>query len=99
MDTGQVIVTYSRLILGALAVFLAIVLWSKTRDIAWMLMIGGTAAMYAEIVWSILGLAGISSGNALLIGSVPLSAIVLPALYMVFFIAAFLVMVTRRRKT
>ena len=106
MDTGQVVFVYSRLILGALAAFFAIMLWSKTRDTAWMLMAIGAIVMYVEIVYTILELLGIAAGNILCIGSVPLPAILLPALRMVFCIAGFLVMVVRvhhqhkqRRKT
>jgi hypothetical protein len=71
-------------------------LWSKTRDIAWMLMVIGTIAAYVETVYSILGLFGITGGAVLSIGSVPLVSIVLPCLPTVFFIAAFAVMVVRK---
>jgi hypothetical protein len=96
MDTGEIIYISSRLFLGALAAFFAIILWSKTRDVAWMLMVIGTIAAYAEIVYSILDIFGITGGNLLSIGSVPLASIVLPNLPTVFFIAAFVVMVIRK---
>jgi uncharacterized membrane protein len=96
MDAGQIIFIISRLVLGALASFFAIMLWSKTRDIAWMLMVIGTIAAYIETVYSIMDLFGITAGDTLLVGSVPAAAILLPCLRMIFFIAAFLVMVIRR---
>jgi hypothetical protein len=96
MDAGQIVFISSRLILGALASFFAIMLWSKTRDVAWMLMVIGTIAAYIETVYSILDLFGITQGDTLLIGSVPVAAILLPCLRTSFFIAAFLVMVVRR---
>jgi hypothetical protein len=96
MDSGQVIYISSRLILGALASFFAIMVWSKTRDVAWMLMVIGTIAAYVETVYSILLLMGITGGNILTIGSVPLVSIVLPCLPTVFFTAAFIVMVIRK---
>jgi len=96
MDSGQILFVTSRLIFGALASFLAIMLWSKTRDAAWMLMVIGTIAAYVEIVYSVLELFGITRGDAFVIGSVPAAAIVLPLLRMSFFIAAFLIMVIRR---
>jgi hypothetical protein len=95
MDSGQILFVTSRLILGALASFFAIMLWSKTRDAAWMLVVIGTIAGYVEIVYSILGLFGITRGDTLLIGSVPAAAIILPALHISFFIAAFMVMVIK----
>ncbi|MCL2319943.1 MAG: hypothetical protein FWC45_07640 [Treponema sp.] len=96
MDSGQVIYILSRLILGAFASFFAIMLWSKTRDVAWMLMVIGTIAAYVETVYAILNLFGINGGNILYIGSVPLMSILLPCLPTVFFIAAFAVMVARK---
>ena len=95
MDSGQLIYILSRLILGAVASFFAIMLWSKTRDVAWMLMVIGTIAAYVETVYAILNLFGIG-GGVLAIGSVPIMSILLPCLPMVFFIAAFAVMVARK---
>jgi len=96
MDAGQIVFVVSRLALGAVASFFAIMLWSKTRDAAWMLMVIGTIAAYVEIVYSILELFGITSGDPFVIGSVPVVAILLPVLRMSFFIAAFLIMVIRK---
>ena len=96
MDSGQIVYIISRLSLGAMASFLAIMLWSKTRDVAWMLIVIGTIAAYVETVYSILNLFGISGGRFITIGSVPLISIVLPCLPVIFFIAAFAVMVIRK---
>ncbi|WP_010262322.1 hypothetical protein [Treponema primitia] len=96
MDIGEILYISSRLFLGALAAFLAIMLWSKTRDMAWMLMVIGTIAAYAEIVYSILGLFGITQGTVPLVGSIPLPALILSNLPTGFLIAAFLVMVIRK---
>jgi hypothetical protein len=96
MDVGEITYITSQLILGALASFFAIMLWSKTRDVAWMLMVIGTVAMYIETVYSILDLFGITGADTFVIGSVPVAAIVLPSLGTVFFIMAFLVMVIRK---
>jgi hypothetical protein len=96
MDSGQILFIASRLICGALASFFAIMLWSKTRDVAWMLMVIGTIFAYVEIVYTILELFGITKGDIFAIGSVPVIAIILPILRMGFFIAAFMVMVIRK---
>ncbi|MDR1278721.1 MAG: hypothetical protein LBK02_08215 [Treponema sp.] len=96
MDVGQIVYVISRLVLGALASFFAIMLWSKTRDVAWMFMVIGTIAAYIETVYSILNLFGITGENSFLIGSVPVASIVLPCLRTIFFIAAFIVMVYRK---
>ena len=96
MDSGQLIYIISRLSLGALAAFFAILLWSKTRDVAWMLMVIGAIAAYVDTVYSILELFGITGSNLLSIGSMPVVSILLPSLPTIFFIAAFAVMVVRK---
>ena len=98
MDLGQAVFVYSRLVLGAAAAFLAIVLWSKTRDIAWMLIVIGTITAYIGIVHSILDMLGFVTGLFPAAGTVQPAAILLPCICMIFFIAAFLVMIIRRRK-
>jgi len=89
MDWGQIIAVYSRLVLGAAAAFLAILLWSKKRNAAWMLIAAGTITAYIEMVYPVMELLGF--------GIVPLAVILLPALRMIFFTTAFLIMVVRRK--
>ena len=95
MDSGETILILCRLIPGALATFLAIMLWPKTRDPAWMLMAMGTIGLYAQMVYSILELLGIVGNGILSIGSVSLMSVFLPCLPMAFFSAAFLLMILR----
>ena len=99
MDTGQIIYILSRLGLGALASFFAIMLWAKTRDVAWMLVVVGIIAAYVGTVYSILGVFGISSASIFAVGPVPVMSIILPNLPMVFFTIAFMVMVVRKYRT
>jgi hypothetical protein len=96
MDSGQAAYIITRLVLGAAASFLAIMLWSKTRDVAWMLMVVGTIAAYVETVYSILEMFGVTGRGLLSVGSVPILKIILPCLPLAFFIAAFAVMVARK---
>jgi hypothetical protein len=95
MDSGELLYVVSRLALGAAASFLAIMVWSKTRDVAWMLMVIGTIALYADIVYSVLDMLGLR-GDMFFIGSISLMALILSNLPIIFFIAAFLVMVIRK---
>jgi hypothetical protein len=96
MDPGEAVYILSRLFLGAVASFLAIMLWSKIRDVAWMLLVIGTIAAYVETVYAILNLFGITEINMITLGSMPVASIVLPCLPTVFFISAFMVMVFRK---
>jgi hypothetical protein len=95
MDPGKIVYISSCLSTGALAAFFAIILWSKTRDTAWMLVVIGTLAAYVETVHTILTMFGITEPR-LTLGSVSLTTIILPNLKMGFFIAAFVVMVIRK---
>ena len=95
MDSGQIVYILSRLVLGAAASFLAILLWSRIRDAAWILVIIGTIVAYVETVYSILTVLGIDSERPTL-GSMSLLSIVLPCLPTIFFIAALAVMVARK---
>ena len=96
MDSGQFIFILCRLVLGTAASFLAIMLWSRTRDAAWILVIIGTIIAYVETVYSILNLVGISGGNILSETMASLVPIILNSLHMAFFVAAFAVMVVRK---
>ncbi len=53
MDAGEIIYISSQLVTGALAAFFAIMLWSKTRDVAWMLIVIGAITAYVNTVYSI----------------------------------------------
>jgi hypothetical protein len=96
MDTGYLIYILSRLILGALASLLAIVVWSRTRDAAWMLVVAGILAGYAETLYSVLGVLGITGGTVFSVESAPAAALALVNLPVCFFIAAFSVMIARK---
>jgi uncharacterized membrane protein len=98
MDTGQAIYIFSQLILGAGAAFLAILLWPKTREAAWMLVIFGAIIAYIETVYSILKIFGIAGEEYLILGSIPLISFILPSVRMIFFIVAFAIMVYKQSK-
>lgn len=83
----------SQLILGAIAAFLAIFLWPKIRDAAWMLIIFGIIVTYVETVYSILRTLGISGDGFLIFDSVPLVSFILPTVRALFFISAFVIMI------
>ena len=96
MEMGQEVFILCRLVLGALASFLAIMLWSRTRDTAWIFVIIGTIIGYIETIFSILNLFGIGGGNILSENSMLFLSIFLTCLPTVSFIAAFMVMVIRK---
>ena len=99
MDSGQVVFILCRLVLGAVASFLAIMFLSRTRDLAWILVIIGIIMTYVETVYSVLSMVGIGGGN-ILSGNMPhIATTVLSCLPMLFFIGAFAVMVMRKYRS
>ncbi len=98
MDSGQTIYILSQLFLGAVVTFLAIMLWPRISDAAWLLVIFGVIISYIEIVYSILAMFGISGLDFFSIGSVPLISFILPVLRMIFFITAFIIMLYRQSR-
>jgi len=98
MDAGQTIFISSQLLIGAAAAFLAIFLWPKIREAAWILVIFGTIVAYIETVYSILKDFGIADDEFLIIDSVPLISFLLPTIRMSFFIAAFIIMIYKQSK-
>ena len=98
MDAGQTMLILSQLIFGAAATFLAIILWSKIRDAAWILIISGIILLYIEVVYSILNIFGISGLDFAYIGTTPLLAFALPSLRNLFFIAAFIIMIIKQNR-
>jgi len=99
MDTGNTAFIICRLVLGAISSFLAILLWSRTRDAAWILVIISAILAYVEIIYSILNLLGVISENILSKNVVLIITILLSCIPTVFIIAAFSVMALRKYRS
>ena len=97
MEYGQLIMILTRLTLGAVATFLAIVLWSNTRDAAWMFIVLGTILRYSEVMYSTLELFGIVETGIYTIAGIPVLRMAFENLPNLFFIVAFAIMITRNR--
>lgn len=54
MSVGILVYLVSRLVVVAITAFLAILLWSRTRDLAWMLIVIGAVASYADLLFDLL---------------------------------------------
>jgi hypothetical protein len=97
MTSADLTVLASRLAVSALASFLAILLWSRTRDVAWMLVVTGTIASYADILYSLLVALGAIDAADFSPGGLPIGPIVFANLPYVLFSAAFILMIVRKR--
>ena len=87
----------THLVLGAFTTFCAILLWSRTRDMAWTLVIIGAIVSYADIVISTLRTFGILGADLMTYRGIPVLQIALANLPLLFSGIGFLVAVSRRR--
>jgi hypothetical protein len=85
------------LLFGAFATFCAILLWSRTRDMAWTFVIVGTIISYAGIVYGTLATFGIIDEAAFALRGVPVVRMALADVPLLFLGIGFIVAVTRRR--
>jgi hypothetical protein len=97
MPGADLSVLSSRLAVSALASLMAIILWSRTRDPAWMLIVVGTIAAYADIVFSLLAVFGVIDPASFSWGGIPVASIVFANLPALFYAIAFLIMIVRKR--
>ena len=97
MDLQTFVIEASHLVIGAFATFCAILLWSRTRDLAWTFVIIGTIVSYAGIVFSTLVLFGIVEANAFSYRGVPVVQILLTDLPLFFSSIGFLIVSGRKR--
>ncbi|MCX7025317.1 MAG: hypothetical protein NT080_11975 [Spirochaetes bacterium] len=97
MNPGDIAFLVSRLVVMAAAAFLAILVWSRTRDIAWMLVVIGTVAGYTDVLFSTLTRFGIVPESAGMVAGIPLAAIAFANLPYIFYSTAFLIMIARKR--
>ncbi|MFP4643368.1 MAG: hypothetical protein ACLFM0_03325 [Spirochaetales bacterium] len=84
------------LVVGAIATFLAILLWSRTRDIAWMFVVIGTIVHYASVVFEGLAIVGVLDLDTVMVAEVSVGRVVLAAAPMTFFVVAFAIMLSRK---
>lgn len=61
IDTGSVLEITVSIVFGGIAGFCAIMLWPRTRDPAWMLVIVGLVVNYGGLVFRALELFGVAS--------------------------------------
>ncbi|UCF98098.1 MAG: hypothetical protein JSV89_00845 [Spirochaetaceae bacterium] len=97
MEPTEFVVLLSRLATGAIATFFAILLWSQTRDVSWVLVIIGTLVSYAEIVFTTLESFGVVEVDFFVISGFPVLEMVLVNLPLVFLTLAFISMIVRKR--
>lgn len=96
MAVDGLVLILSKLAVGAVATFLAIMLWSQTRDTAWMFVIIATIVSYGETVLSTLEFFGLVSIELLPVLGVSVFRIVFGVLPAIFLCIGFGIMVRRK---
>ena len=100
ISTPDLVLDLTRLGVGAIATFLAILLWSNTRDTAWMFVVMGTILRYAEIMYTTFRLLGIVpsvEGSLVGLPTMTIIQLLLQNLPIALYAVAFLVMLARSR--
>jgi len=97
MESAELLGIIVRLVVGACTTFLAILLWAKTRDTAWMLLIMGVIVEYGEIIYSTLKLFGVVPADVYLVPGLLQVEVILVNLPLLLFGAGFFVMLLRSR--
>ena len=98
MDTVAFLQYASHLVLGAFATFAAILLWSRTRDMAWTFLIIAAIISYADIVLTTLRSFGILGENLFRTNGLPVLQLALANLPLLFSGIGFLIAVSRKRQ-
>ncbi|MBP5174451.1 MAG: hypothetical protein ILP07_00870 [Treponema sp.] len=97
MTQADLILYIIKLVLGGITAFFAIILWSRTRDAAWMSMVAGTIIRYTGTVYDMLIDFGVVFTTDIELFSIPLTTLLFTVVPSLFFILAFILMIHRTR--
>ncbi len=97
MIDSTIVLYIIKLILSGITAFLAIALWSKTRDAAWMCLVTGAITGYAGLVYEMLVKFGFVVNVGFKVYGIPLMTLLFTVIPSLFFIVAFILMLHRNR--
>ncbi len=98
MSAGLSIWLVSRFAVAGVMTFLAIVLWSRTRDVAWMLIVIGAVSSYADVLFDLFVRTGLLNEDRLVLYGLPVARMVFSNLPYLFLSAAFIAMIVRKSR-
>ena len=96
MIDSHILLYIIKLVLGGVTAFLAIMLWSRTRDAAWRCLVAGAVTGYASLVYELLEKLGIVLASTSEFCGIPLSSLLFAVIPSVFIILGFLLMLLRK---
>ncbi len=97
MTQSEIIFYIIKLVLSGFAAFLAILLWSRIRDTAWMSLVAGVVTGYAGIVYEMLVKIGLIGEAGVSLAGIPLASLLFGIIPVIFVILAFILMIHRTR--
>ncbi|MCD6121677.1 MAG: hypothetical protein J7K04_07565 [Spirochaetales bacterium] len=97
MDFASFVIIISKVTIGGIGTFFAVLLWSKTRDAAWIFVILGVIVEYIAIIYSTLEMFGVVGNNIITFYEIPVLKLLLAVLPMLFFIFAFITVIARKK--
>ena len=89
LSEGYPILLFTKLFLGAIAVFFGIIVWSKTKRPSMILFVLGMFLMYISILTDTLTYFGFVNTKFFTIGRLPLLSLIFESAPITFFIASF----------
>jgi hypothetical protein len=95
MEIKDIVMILSQISFGAIATFLAILYWSHTRDIAWMLIIIAVIIQYVQIMYFTFKLFGVLDSEIFIVRDILDIGTLLSVMPLGFVSAAFIVMLVR----
>lgn len=95
MEFPQLVLIIIKLIFGGLSSFFAILLWSKTRDLAWMSLVCASLCTYAAIVYDVLENLGIIPADIWTFYGVSLVSLFFAIVPSIFYMLSFSIMLKR----
>jgi len=98
VENEQLILLLAKLITGFAATLTAVLLWSKTRESAWMFVVLGTVFLYSEIIFSTLELLGLANFYFFTIYGISLINLIFAVFPFIFFTIGFILFLASRRR-
>ncbi|UTC67448.1 MULTISPECIES: hypothetical protein [unclassified Treponema] len=89
LSEGYPILLFTKLFLGAAAVFFGIIVWSKTKKVSMILFVLGVFLMYISILTDTLIYFGFINAKFFTIGRLPILSLIFESAPIAFFIASF----------
>ncbi len=97
MGEQEIIIYCIKLVAGGFAAFFAIMLWSKSRDAAWMSLVASVITSYAGTVFFMLRDLGVIAVNGISVFGVPVVTLAFEIVPSFFLILALFLMLKQSR--